>query len=227
MLIALAGITLLGSCQDDETYAEQKEKERKAINAFLERSPMLLLNSEGDTLFFSKKPIKVISEEQFVAQDTTTNVEENEFVLFSGSGIYMQVVRKGVGQKLGEGESKRLSCRYYEYNIVGDSLQTTNKSLFWSTTPEILDVSNNYGTITASFNTSLNGGGAMYRRYSSITVPSGWLLPLSYVRIGRQEKKGEGIALVRLILPHTEGHSEATTAVYPCFYEISYTSLHD
>lgn len=228
MMVAMAGIILAASCSGDETYAEQKEKERNAINAFLSREPMLLLSSQGDTLFFHPKRIKVISEEQFVEQDTTTNVNENEFVLFSGTGVYMQIVRKGAGEKLKQGESKRLVCRYFEYNIIGDSLQTTdNNVLYWQSTPEILDVSNNSGTITASFNTSINGGGAMYRRYKSVSVPNGWLTPLNYVRIGRQVSKEEGIAKVRLILPHTEGQSDASSGVYPCFYEITYKELRD
>ena len=58
------------------------------------------------------------------------------------------------------------------------------------------------------------------------TVPNGWLTPLSFVRIGRQTSD-EGIAKVRLILPHSEGQSDATTNVYPCFYEISYQEMRD
>lgn len=194
--------------------------------AFLARDPMVLRNAVGDTMLYTKR-IKVISEAEFYAQDSTTNVEENEYVLFGSSGIYMQIVRKGAGERIGNGETKRLVCRYYEYNILGDSLQTANNVLYWSTTPDIIDVSNNSGTITASFNTTVNGGGAMYQIYKNVSVPNGWLVPLNYVKVGRQTSPDEGIAKVRLIVPHSEGQNDATTNVYPCFYEITYQEMRD
>ena len=57
------------SCEDYETYAEMKEKERAYINDFIR-----------------EQQIKVISKEEF-EKDTVTNVEENEFVLFKDRGI--------------------------------------------------------------------------------------------------------------------------------------------
>ena len=132
---------MLTSCKDDETYAEQKEKERKAVANFLARNPLVLQNSQGDELLRTKK-IKVISEQAFYAQDSTTNVEENEYVLFGSTGVYMQIVREGNGQRIQEGETKRLICRYFEYNILGDSLQTASNVVYWATTPDIMDVSN-------------------------------------------------------------------------------------
>ncbi len=222
-LLVLGG-AMLTSCSDDETYAEQKEKERKAIEAFLARDPLVLTDSAGDTLLATKK-ISVISEETFEAQGCTTDVDRNEYVLFGSTGIYMQIVRQGSGEKLANGETTRLLCRYFEYNIMGDSLQTTDMNTYFATNPEILQVSNNSGTITASFNTDVNGGGAMYMYYSSTVVPDGWIVPLTYVRIGRQDSADEGIAKVRLILPHSQGTADATANVYPCFYEITYQRM--
>ena len=66
---ALMCLTTLFSCDNGETYADMKEKEKKAIDRFIQ-----------DNEFTG--PIKVISQEQFEAQDSTTNVDENEFVLF-------------------------------------------------------------------------------------------------------------------------------------------------
>ena len=214
----------LASCDDEETYAEQKEKEYNVIQAFLKRD-VVIYDSEQDTLCHIGK-VNAISEEQFYAQDTTTNVEKNEYVLFKRTGVYMQIVRKGVGEPIQPGESKRIICRFLEYNILGDSVQLRNDMNFWHTHPDIIDVTNTLGTISGTFNTDVNGGGAMYTTYSNVTVPNGWLLPLSYVRIGRQTSE-EGIAKVRLILPHSEGQSDATTHVYPCFYEISYQEMRD
>lgn len=206
------------ACKDTESYAEQKEKERKAINSFLNRDAVVV-NSVGDTLIHVGH-INVITEDQFLAQDSTTDLEKNEYVLFGGTGVYMQIVRKGTGGKLESGQSKRIITRYTEFNILSDSVLTSNDILYFSTTPDIMDVTNSYGTFTASFNLE-NGGGAMYRAYGSTEVPGGWLVPLTYVRIGRQTSP-EGIAKVRLIVPHTQGQSYARESVYPCFYEITY-----
>ncbi len=217
---------MLWSCDDDETYAEQKEKERKAIDGFLKRK-LTLLDAQGDTLLDMGKKIEVIPEWQFIEQDSTTSLEKNEFVLFPGTGVYMQIVRKGPGEPIRSGETKRIICRYYEYNILGDSLQSTNQTPYWATNPDILDVSNSSGTINASFNTTMNGGGPMYMIYKNVSVPNGWLVPLTYINLGRQKAPNEGIAKVRLIEHHSEGQTDATNNVYPCFYEITYQEMRE
>ena len=89
----------------------------------------------------------------------------------------MQIVRKGAGEKMKNGQQKRIICRYTEFNILRDSVQTTNNSAYWQTNPDIMDVTDTYGTFTASFKTSVNGGG----RCISITVRKrclrgGWFL---------------------------------------------------
>ncbi len=213
----------MSSCDDDETYAEQREKERNAIAAFLERDVRITTN-DGETLIHVGK-INTISEAVFNAQGNVTKLENNEYVVFENTGVYMQIVRKGPGEKLKSGQQKRIICRYTEFNILRDSIQTSNESAYWQTNPDILDVTNTYGTFTASFNTSVNGGGAMYQYYGSTAVPSGWLVPFTYINIGRQVKEDEEIAKVRLIVPHTQGHSDASSNVYPCFYEISYQEM--
>ncbi len=211
--------TSLCSCEDEETYADQKEKERKGVSAFLTRDPLILTNGVNDTLL-NTSGIKVISEEQFEAQNSTTNVEKNEYVLIGNSGVYMQIVRKGNGKKLQHGESTILACRYWEYNIIGDSLMTTNLSTIYNPAPDYINVYNNYGNFSGQFNLDIYlGGGAMYRAYGSTSVPQGWFVPLTYINLGRQD--GE-IAKVRLIVPHTMGTELATSNVYPTFYEITY-----
>ena len=222
----LACTFLLAACSDDETYAEQKEKERKAINSFIRRN-VILLSEEGDTICDVGR-INPISEATFEAQDSTTDLANNEYVLFKSSGISMQIVRKGAGEKLRSGESKRIICRFVEYNILGDSIQLRSDVPFWGTNPDILDVTNISGSISGTFNTLINNGGALFQTYHPQGgVPRGWLVPLSYINIGRQVNPNEGIAKVRLIVPHSEGHSAATTAVYPCFYEITYQEMRD
>ena len=223
LLALLACASCLCSCNNDDTYADQKKRERKVINAFLNRD-VAIIDEEGDTICRVGK-INPITEAQFYAQDSTTNVEKNEYVLFSGSGIYMQIVREGVGEKLKSGDNKRILCRFIEYNIMGDSLQLRDDVPYWHTNPEIMDVSNTSGSLNASFNTSINGGGAMYLTYKEVSVPTGWVKPLSFIRLGRQTNEEEGIAKVRIIVPHSEGTKNATNNVYPCFYEILYQEM--
>ena len=62
----------------------------------------------------------------------------------------------------------------------------------------------------------------MYMAYGSASVPAGWLVPLSYIRLGRLVEEGDELAKVRLIVPHDQGHSYASQGVYACFYELTY-----
>ena len=117
--LVMCGV-FLSACNDDETYAEKKDKERKAINSFLQRD-VAIVSAEGDTVCRVGR-IHPISEKQFRGQDSTTNLENNEYVLFKGTGVYMQIVRKGEGSPMKSGESKQILCRFLEYNILGDSI---------------------------------------------------------------------------------------------------------
>ena len=77
-LFLLAGALLWQSCSKYETYADQVETERNAINNYI-----------------TKQKIKVISESDFKANDFKTDTASNEYVLFESSGVYLQIVRKG------------------------------------------------------------------------------------------------------------------------------------
>ncbi len=224
LAMVLPALFVLASCDDEETYAEQKEKERDAIAAFLGRN-VNIIDETGDTIC-KVGVINKISEEQFLAQDTVTDLSRNEYVLFSSSGVYMQIVRRGVGEVMKPGDRKRIICRFLEYNILGDSIQLRSNVPYWHTNPDIMDVTNTSGTFSAYFNTTVNSGGAMYAAYSSTSVPKGWLVPLSYIKVGRQFSEDQ-ISKVRLIVPHSEGHANATSSVYPCFYEITYQEMRD
>lgn len=205
------------ACDDEDTYAERRERERSQIKSFLSKG-IQVEDEESDKVMLEVAPnINVISESTFYANDSTTDVSKNEYVLFSGSGVYMQIVRKGVGKKLEPGESATILTRYIEYNIAVDSIQSTNRALAYETYPDVMTCRNYYGVFTASFTS-----GVMMSLYNSASVPSGWLIPLQFIRLGRQSSEDGEIALVRLIVPSTEGQSDAMTSVYPCFYEISY-----
>lgn len=202
-LLACAALFTLMSCDDTESYADQKKKECSAIRSYI-----------------AKENIKVITEKEFHAQDSTTDVSKNEYVLFETTGVYMQIIREGCGEKLKDGETATVICRFKEWNLLTDSLQLANNIENSSLNfPDLMSVKNTSGTFKASF---IQGSSVMYSIYGSGSVPAGWLAPLSYIKIGRPAKPGEEIAKVKLIVPHTQGHQYASSGVYPCLYEITY-----
>lgn len=221
IVLPLLGVLLvlgsLTSCREDQTYGELREKENKQINAFLEKGCKVVDIETGKLRLMVDPKIKVISEEQFFAQDSTTNLAANEYVLFSGSGVYMQIVRKGSGSVMKSGESAQLICRFTEYNIAADTMSLTNNGWQFEQWPDVMSVTNTSGTFAASFTT-----GMMYKRYARTTVPAGWLMALPFIRVGRQTSSTEEIAKVRVIVPSTQGHYAAEQRVTPYFYEITY-----
>lgn len=197
---ASAATLALTACTETETYAEQKEREEQAVTSYI-----------------SKHNITPISEETFAAQGDSTSVEKNEYVFFRSSGIYMQIVDKGNGEPVKQGESADLLCRYDEYNINGDSLQMTNKGTFsTSMLPEKMTVRNTSGTFNGTFIE-----GTMMSVYGSASVPNGWLVPLTYIKPGRNNPENK-IARVKIIVPHDKGQAQATSNVYACHYDITY-----
>ena len=219
-LAVLAFITFFSltiSCDDDETYADLRKRENNQIDAFLKSGTKVESDEKGEYLLEVPGNIKVISEQEFYDNDSTTNVSKNEYVLFKSSGVYMQIIRKGTGEKLKEGENARVINRYIEHNISADSIISTNRSMVFESVPDIMTCQNNFGTISASFIS-----GVMPTLYHTKAVPSGWIIPLRFINLGRQDSEDGEIALVRLIVPSTEGQNDAQYNVYPCFYEISY-----
>lgn len=204
ILLALVTALTVVSCRDHETYADQKKKEVSAINQFIADSA-----------------VNVISETVFFAQGSKTDVDKNQFVLFEASGVYMQIVREGCGEKLKDGETANVLCRFTERNLLlgADSIQLSNETLRYAWFPEKMAVKNTSGTFSGSF---VKGQSLMYTAYGSAAVPSGWLVPLAYINLGRPSADGEETALVRLIVPHTQGHEYANLGVYPCLYDITY-----
>lgn len=203
LALTLIAIVALASCSDNETYADMKKKERSAINRYI-----------------ANQKIKVISEDVFNAQNQTTNVDKNEWVLFDGTGVYMQIVREGCGEKLESGKTQKVLCRFNEYNILesDSSLQCSNiYSYLWEV--EKMTVKNTSGTFSGTFDKESS---LMYSTYSSAAVPSGWLVPLTYIKLGIPASATDEIAKVKLIVPHSMGQSNASQNVYPCMYEITY-----
>ena len=207
LFIMIAFAAVLSSCNDYETYGDKKEKERNAIAKFI-----------------SDRSIVVISEDQFNQQGYTTDTIRNEYVKLDKSGVYMQIARPGCGTMLQDGESTRLVCRFSEFDILEDTMTVCNDNVHLSyngksvvALPDIIQVSRTGGSFTASFES-----GIMYSVYGSASVPSGWLVPLSYIKVGRPQSFTDESAKVRLIVPHSQGHANASSNVTPCYYELTY-----
>lgn len=213
-IMCLLGIVCLTACEKYETYADMKAKEQDAISRFI-----------------SKQGIQVIDEATFLAQGQTTDLAENQYVRFDRNGVYMQIVRKGCGDKLEENKNVVLLCRFMEQNLLTDSVLVRNDKVAYlstTSTSDVYDVSQYLDkmtvmrkgtTLTASFVT-----GMMYQYHGSSSVPSGWLVPLNYVNVGRPNPTNDDdeVSKVRLIVPHSQGTADASSSVYPCYYEITY-----
>ncbi len=193
IVLAILSAVAWCSCEDYETYAEQKEKEKNHIYDFID-----------------EQGITVIDMETFEANGQVTDTAKNEFVLFKDKGVYMQIVRKGEGEMMEPGDRGVFMARYLEYNIAdGDTISGN----LYASTPDKFTCERKGDTFSASFTQ-----GYMYAIYGS-AVPKGWLLPFSYITPGRPNDKA---AKVRLIVPHSEGTSTAAQYVYPTYYEITY-----
>ena len=218
LLLFVFAAGLFCSCDDEETYADRREKENQQIQNFL-NTGVSLADGNSDTYSINVPGgINVISESDFAAKGYTTDVERNEYVLFNSSGVYMQILRKGPGKPLAEGETATVLVRYTEYDISSAYVRSTNVLNAYAVMPDVMTCSNSYGTIQASFLS-----GVMKNIYDTSTVPAGWLIPLKYINLGRQESEDEEVARVRVIVPSTQGQINASANVYACFYDISYT----
>ena len=184
------------ACDDEVSYSDMKERETRAVKEFI--------RSEG---------INVISFNDFIKNDSTTDVENNEYVIIDD--VYMQIVRnpKGVegARQMRDGETLNVMARFVEYNI--SEADTILGNVFDSDNPDYMRVKLDHGSYSATFTI-----GYMAITYGS-AVPTGWLTPLPYIYFTRRQSQ---TAKVRLIVPHTKGTSTASSYVYPCFYEITF-----
>ena len=200
LLLVLAGC-MLTACNNYETYADKKEKERNAIRDYIE-----------------KNNIKVIEESVFKAQGNKTDTTNNEYVYMNNSGVYMQIVHEGCGKPLQDGERSDVIVRFIERGLL-DSTAVYNDSR--PQDYDLMNITRAGSTFTASFTK-----GVMYSTYGE-SVPTGWLVPFNYVRLGHEDGPNAQISKVKLIVPHTQGHGVASSYVYPYVYEIRFMRLKD
>ena len=196
--MGLCALMMLTACDDTETYTEKRERENAAISAYI-----------------ATNNIKTISESEFESAGYQTDVSKNEFVLFEGTGVYLQVVRKGCGQPMKSGETATILCRFTEVNLLADSLQLSNNSITYSAVPDKLTITDTSGSFQGSF-----VSGLMYSIYGA-AVPNGWLAAFPYINLGRPVSEDDEVARVRLIVPAEQGQQYASQNVYPCYYELT------
>lgn len=219
-IIAFAAIFSFAACSDSETYKDQRDRELDSISSFLRN-----------------ENVKVISEEEFKDRwnrgiTPLTDTTKNEYVLFNSNGIYMQVINQGCGDYIQKGETTDVLVRFYEYNLAqranisDESLTLTNNIPYYSYKLDKMSVTNNSGTFQGSFDTTNSlmveaYGTSSYSSTVSGTVPSGWLIPFSWVKIGRPKTDDEQIAHVRILVPHTYGTNSASANVSACLYDLT------
>jgi hypothetical protein len=190
---------MFSACDKTETYSEKRDKEVKAIRAFIAESH-----------------INTITEEAFRSANYQTDLNRNEFVLFDGTGVYLQIVRKGCGEPIKSDESVNVLCRFTEKNLIRDSLVLTNNTVNFSAEPDVMTVHNTSGTYQGSFTKGL-----MLSIYGA-AVPNGWLAALPYVNVGRPVNEDDEVARVRLIVPAEQGQQLASQSVNPYYYDITF-----
>ncbi|MBR6867896.1 MAG: DUF4827 domain-containing protein [Prevotella sp.] len=194
----MGAILMAAACNDYETYGELKERERDAIDQFI--------NDSGYV---------IISQDQFEEQGNKT-IGDKQFVQLNKSGVYMQIVNVGSGETIKDGESMNILCRFIEKSIL-DTVKLSNYTNDNPFSLDIMSVTRTGSTYTASFTQGL-----MLNNYGS-TVPEAWLAPLQYIKLGRLASDTDEKAHVKLIVPHSQGTtSNAKANVRPYYYIIKF-----
>ncbi|MCQ2068212.1 MAG: DUF4827 domain-containing protein [Bacteroidaceae bacterium] len=202
ILLGIVSVSsFLSSCkEEEETYAEQKEREAKQVRAWLD-----------------SHDVDVITLKEFLKDTITNNPEtgpdktRNEYVLFEDNGVYMQIVRRGEGRRISSDEMWYLNARYVETYVGSGDTLTMN---LYQQDPDVFWVKRVGDSYTASFQS-----GVMSLAYG-YTVPNAWIMTMPF--IAPVLYNGQS-AKVRLIAPHNQGTQTAASSVYPAFYEIVIT----
>lgn len=208
-LSLLTAGSLFQACDNSKTYAEMLEDEKNAVERFIKDSA-----------------IHVISVEEFERNDTVTKAKANgdaydEFVFFSGEGVYMQIIDRGDYDQNDKNKYKfvdgNIICtKYSEINVDTRELAAFNIPM-----EEYMDAGQLYAypavfryvkAETYSAGTFIQMDYVWGQYYASTVVPQGWLLALPYLRDN---------AHVRLIVPSKMGHNSAQQYVTPFFYNIT------
>lgn len=200
LLSLVCCLGLMQSCDDNKTYAERLKEERETIKRFI-----------------SKNEITVISLNKFEMQDSTTVLDENQYVDM-GDGVYMQVVHEATGANARFAETNNLilvRCR--EVNLATED--TLVNTLDSGSSLDEFRYTKNASQILGQFVSKYIYNGTMQGIYGT-SVPAGWLVPLTYLRLS--DNNGSNRTRVKLIVSSKRGQAAAIEAMQPYFYELVY-----
>lgn len=188
LFVMIVGSVFFGACSNNETYADMLAKENRLIQGLIKDSGIV-----------------VLSQSEFYARDSVTNVSRNEFVQLA-SGVYMQIVDKGSSDPADTiSNNDHVLVRFIEYHIKDTmNISCTNIDL-----PYLVDEFRYTATTTQVAGVFLSG--VMRSTYQATDVPPGWLTVFPYIRDG---------AHVKLIVPSKMGHSTSSQLVYPYYYDL-------
>lgn len=185
----------LQSCDDNKSYAELLKEERNLIKRFM---------SEHD--------VKVISLKQFQEQDSMTY--ENQYLDFSGEGVYMHIDHEASGDDARFAETNDLILvRFLQINLSSNDTISSHENIGYL--PDEFRYTKSGTTILGKF----VGGGLMQYLYGQ-SVPAGWLMPLNYLKLS--DSNGSNRTKIRLLVSAKNGQSDAINNIYPCYYELTY-----
>ncbi len=199
----LAAGSLFQACDNTKTYAEMLDDEKNAVNKFI-----------------ADKGIRVISQDQFENNDTTTASKDagdayDEYVALS-DGVYLQIVNRGVTNPTDTfANNNEITVRYVEEDVMDRDTTCFNVFLDnWSEQPNFYANPAVFRYVSQGsyvYGTFIEMDYLWYNNYQSTAVPAGWLLALPFVR---------NDAHVRLIVPSKMGHTSAQQYVRPYYYDI-------
>ena len=227
IVMAVAAMFSMVACDDTETYADLVKTERDSISAFLRNEQITVI---------SEKEFKERFDHGVTPLTDTVPVSKggkNEYVLFESNGIYMQVINDGCGDYIAKGKTRNVLCRFTEYclanraKICDEAITLTNDVPTYAAMTDEISVTNTSGTFEGSFvdikkSLLANTYNSSYYGTVSATVPSGWLIPFTWIKVGRLITADDELAHVRLLVPHTYGTTSASASVYACLYDIRF-----
>ncbi len=196
LLLTVLGIALsMQSCDNNKTYAEQLKEERHIIKQFIR-----------------EQQIEKIDMAQFKAQDSVTY--DNQYVEFSGEGVYMHVVHEASGENARYAKTNDLVLvRFVQIDLLNRDTISSFENVGYN--PDEFRYTRTSSSILGQF----VGDGLMQTVYGQ-SVPAGWLMPLSYLKLS--SNSGSDRTKIKLIVSAKNGNAEALKKVYPCYYELTY-----
>ena len=200
-VLAVVCVLAFTACRNYETYGDKKKKERSAISDFI-----------------GKRGIRVIDESVFHQQGDVTDTSRNEYVYMNNSGVYMQIRDAGCGRAIADGEQADLLVRFFEMCLMDSTFLANDTSPY---DVDVLNIKRTGSSYTGSFTDGLmkatyGYGGAAFG------AAQGMLVAFPYIKLGRPRTADEHVASVRLIVPHSQGHTVASNYVYPYYYEFTF-----